>query len=274
MTHLMSRLATDDQAAWCTWVAGAAQGDIDIDNDGVMENTKMVVDLSQALSQRLGKQMSMMSTYKVNYIGIQLVNTDDLNDNDGAAEFSGRVHYHSPSIHKINAMELARQVEKRAEESDVDADSWLLATTSVYKGMRFNWDSDSQVAFATAEGFGALTGSRWDLAELFNVYNQMATDRMDDAANKLWSSGRCGYTEQIAFTTAYQNAAQTTDPGEINDMYSPSNTPFIYQTVDPIEVLGGLLLIDFEKSSTDSPAINDDDYQVMITIGVTGWRDF
>lgn len=266
--HLMSKIANEDQAGWVTWVAGASSNDIDIDNDGVMPDTRLIIDISQALSQRLGKQMSMMSTYKVNYIGIQLVNVDDVNDNDGAAEFSGRIHYYEPSKHRIDAMQLARQTEKAAETVDVDSNSFLLRTTNVYNGMRFNWDSDSQVAYATAEGFSALTGGFWDLNELFFVYDSMLGDKMSDAVNKLWAN-RTGYESQLGFTVAYQNSQGANLQG-----YSPLNRPFIFQSSNPIEVLGGLLMIDFENSSTDTPQAIDDDYQVMITIGVSGWSDF
>jgi hypothetical protein len=242
-----------------------------------MEDTRCIIDLSQALSQRLGKQMSMMSTYRVNHISIQLINVNDtISDNNGAAQFSGRIHYHHPTSHKINAMQLARQLEKGTESLDIDADSWLLSTDPIYKGIRFNWDSDSQVAYATAEPFSALSGARWDLAELFNVYNQMNHDKMDQAANKLWSSGRTGYTEQLGFTVGYTNQTVEMDPlsAGLADRYQPHSRPFSQDFSDPISVLGGLLMVDFEASSTDSPELVDDDYHVMITVGVSGWSDF
>ena len=63
--HYMSRRASESQNDWCNFIDGGANADIDLDNDGVMPTTRILVDLTQALSQRLGRQLSMMSTYKV-----------------------------------------------------------------------------------------------------------------------------------------------------------------------------------------------------------------
>ena len=264
--HFGSRKASLVANEWCSFISdNGTNTDIDIDNDGEMPDTRILVDLSQMLSQRLGKQMSQMASYRVNYIGIQLVNVNDGNDNDGAAEFSGRVHWFEPSKHRIDAMQLARQVEKRNEEADIDSNSWILSLAKRYIGMRFNWDADNQIAAATAEGFSALSGQYWDLKELFTVYNQMTGDVMDSANNKLWSD-RTGYESQMGFTAAYSNKDEVG--------YHPSNSPFVFQSDNPIEVLGGMLMIDVENSSTDTPQIIDDDYDIMVTVGVSGWSDF
>ena len=66
--HMVSRTAGTAQTDWFSFIAGGAAGDIDIDNDGEMPDTRALVDLSQALSQRLGRQMSMMSASQLNRI--------------------------------------------------------------------------------------------------------------------------------------------------------------------------------------------------------------
>ncbi len=262
-----SRKASVDANNWCNFITTSTDDDIDIDNDGIMSDTRILVDLSQMLSQRLGKQLSMMSTYTVEYISIHLVNVDDGVDNTDAAEFGGRIHWWSPSKHRIDAMQLARQIEGNTEKADIDANSWLISTVPSYRGMRFEWDADGQINSATGEPFGALGGSKWDLAELFSTYADMQVDRMETAANRLWPD-RLGYTNQMAFSTSYQNASQ----GGAN--YLPRSTPFEFENSKGIDVLGGLLMIDIESSSTDTPSVVDDDYQILVTVGVTGWSDF
>lgn len=272
MTHHMSRTASTSHTDWCNFISGGAAADIDIDADGEMPNTRILVDLTQALSQRLGRQMSQMSTYRVDSISIHLVNVNDLVDNDSAANFGGRIHYWSPTQHRIDAMQLARQTEKAFESADIDNDSWLLSTDNDYKGMRFNWDADQQIVYATQEGFTALAGNEWDFAELFQTYGIM--EGMPTQTNALWSNSRAGYPNQLGWTASYQNESKTADALDDHTLYVPNSSPFQATGLN-LEVLGGLLMIDVESSSTDDiGSIVDDDYQILVTIGVTGWSDF
>ena len=265
--HMVSRTAGPNTDDWFSWIAGASAADIDIDNDGVMPDTRALVDLSQALSQRLGRQMSMMSVYKVNYIRIELENVDDVSDNDDGASFGGKVNFWSPTKHRMNAMKLMRSTEQHVEKGSIDQDSFFLSTDHDYSGLRFNWDGDSQVVHATSEGFSALAGSEWDLQELFNVYNQMV-EPATVQSNAMWAAdGRCGFPENIGFSCGYWN--------NVGGAYQPQSYAFEWNGGDQyIEVLGGLLELDVITSSTDAPDIVDDDYQVRITVGVSGWRDF
>lgn len=265
--HMVSRTAGTAQTDWFSFIAGGAAGDIDIDNDGEMPDTRILVDLSQALSQRLGRQMSMMSVYKINYIRIELENVDDAVDNVDGAQFGGKVNFWSPTKHRMNAMKLARATEKHQEKGEVDADSFFLSTDHDYSGIRFNWDADNQVVFPTAESFTGLAGAEWDLAELFDVYNSMVVQNPVQS-NSMWSNdGRCGFPENIGFSVEYWN--------NVGGGYQPHSTAFEWNGGDQyLEVLGGLLELDVIHSSTESPSLVDDDYRVRITVGITGWRDF
>lgn len=269
--HMMSRQVSPAYEDWICFIAGGAAGDIDIDNDGFMPDTRILIDLSHALSQRLGRQMSMFSTYKVDYISINLVNKDDTGvDNDSGAEFAGRVLWHTPSKHRIEALQLMRQLEKVSESTVLDADSWLISTEKDYSGVRFNWDDDDQVLHATSEAFTTLSGSQWDMSELFSIYDIM--EGAPQQQNALWS-GRTGYPNSLAWNCYYRNNAWDTD-GVDSPIYQPESSIFQANNLK-LEVLGGLMVIDVTNSSTDDTAHTiDDDYNVVVTIGVSGWSDF
>lgn len=279
-THLMSRIASDQLGTW----AHVYQGDHEMtgDNDGVMSNPiKVRIDLSQALSQRLGRQMSMMSVYKVNYIKLALRNIDNANDNDAGMLFQGKLHHWSPNKHRVNAMKLARQVENKQGEGIVGDVFGPLDNTTTYKGMRFNWDSDNQTFLATTESFSTLSGQQWDLAELFNAYEASKQVDENTYTNALWSSGRCGYPNQIGVDISMTNMVSTEraifGDNASFDIYDPKSSPFEIHFGDaPIEVLGGLLHLDLTHSSVDNGDLTtvDDEFSLEVTIGVTGWSDF
>lgn len=277
--HMVGRIAGPASSDWAKWINnddGSGEYQIDTDADGVFTSSnRILIDLSHALSIRLGRQMPMMATYKVNYVRIELCNHDDANDNDSGADFNGLIHHWTPTKHRIDAMQMARQLEKITESTDIDADSFLLTTERDYTGMRFNWDQTGQVQFATAEDFSALAGTEWDLGELFSIYSANNADSSAPYANALWNQGRCGYPDTQGFAVSYVNDTAQTDT--INDGHNPQSRPFslVLPKGLEMEVLGGLMMLDFTHSSTDSP-INtiDDDYNVRVTVGVSGWSDF
>lgn len=265
---MISRVVSEAQPNWVKWLTGGAAGDIDIDNDGVMPTTRFLVDISQALSQRLGRQMSHNMVYVVDYVHIQLLNVDDVADNNAGANFSGRCDYWVPTKHRIDAMKLARKAEKATEDFQVDADSFFLSTEQDYSGLRFNWDGDGQVIYATAEGLGGtgLSASEWNLADLFSVYNNNLTQPTQ--TNAMWATdGRTGYPNNFGWTVSYMN-----NVGGSTTSHHPISTPFVLERAG-LEVLAGLMHFEITHSSTDAPTAVDDDYQVYITLGISGWRE-
>lgn len=277
-THYVSRQATQDEHQWLTFTIGGSSDNIDLSNapsEGTMYD-RILVDLSQALSQRLGRQMSMMSTYKVNYLQIRLVNSNAGTNNQGAANFGGKIEWHTPTQHKIDALQLARGTEKATEATEIDGDSWLLSTSPLYKGFRYNWSGDDEVVHATSENFANLAGTQWDLEEIFTIYNHQFPETMN---NTLWSSGRAGYADNMGWTATYSNQTDIDSEsfGAVDEQYNPMSTPFTWQCGkgQEIEVLGGLLNIQINDCSMQEPFIQtDDDYHVQVTIGVSGWSDF
>lgn len=274
---MIARSISSDYTKWAHWYQGGSDSNIDIDNDGVMGTAQLArIDLSQALSQRLGRQMSMMATYKVNYIRIELRNVDDLNDNDSGAHFHGQIEHWSPTAHRIDAMQLARQIEL-ADGADEPGDMFgPLDNAKTYSGLRFNWDSDGQTYLATAESFSALSGQQWDLNELFDIYNS-SQSQPGDWTNALWGAGRTGQPNNLGYSVSITNKTQTEtlDPGT-QDSYDPKVVAYEFQPNKPIEVLGGLLNLSVTHSSVDDGDVTsiDDDYEMFITIGVEGWSDF
>lgn len=266
-THYVTRQVSPLSSDWVSWIDGG--NSLSIDNDGIMPHTRIIIDLSHAMSRVLGRQMSMMSTYKLEYISINLVNVDDIDDNDSGAEFSGSIQWYTPTAHRINAMQLARAIEKHNETDIVDGDSWLLSNDKDYSGIRFNWDTDNQVAHATPEAIVGLSGSQWDIQELFANYAIM--EGPPTQSNALWL-GRHGRTDGMKFTTAYQNNMIDTD-GINSTVYSPRSDQWTAENINA-EVLSGLMVINVDNSNTTDPQTVDDDYHVEITIGVSGWRDF
>lgn len=271
-THMLSRQAGPDVTDWFRFIVADSASDIDIDADadGVYPpgTYELQVDLSKALSQRLGRQMSMMSVYRVNYIRIDLVNEDDVNDNDTGITVGGKISYWGPSKHRVDAMQLARAAEKAQESTTIDQDSFLLSTEKDYSGLRFNWNDDGQTHHATLEGFTGLVGTEWDLEELFNVYDAM--QGAGEQTNLLWENGRTGWPNQMNFACSFNNrgvAGATT----ITDQ-----TPYEWNgNGNYISVLGGLMHLALNYSNVDDPDTTiDDDYRIAITIGVEGWRDF
>lgn len=258
---------------WAKWINYTGSLDsIDGDADGVyVDKNRVLIDISNGLSMTLGRQMSQMSTYEVEYIRIEMQNKDDLNDNDSGLALNGACYYWTPTKHRIDALQLARQLEKAKESTEIDDDSFLLSTQQDYKGMRFNWNNDGQVEFASSESFDALVGAEWDLTELMMVYGQMNQLGQDQYDNSLWYS-RTGTTNSFGFSCAYVNDSSN---GSVESpaIYNPVSTPF--ESHVPRSVLTGLMMIDFSASSTDSPTnLVDDDYQIRVTVGVKGWSDF
>lgn len=254
---------------WAMWFSGASNGNIDIDAEGVMSNPPIAyIDLSNMLSQRLGRQMSQMMIYEIDYIRLELLNVDDANDNDTGASFSGYLSWHSPTAHKIKALKMATKLDRLVEETDIDNDSALFSSSASYTGLRFGFNGDNQVSYQSDEAFSQLQGSEWDMQDIFEAYDisYPAAGLLKD--NYMPERGNT-VTDDIGVSFGYQNK---TDSDDI-DTYSPLSTPYELNNAK-IDCLGGLLRLELTHSSVDDGlnTIIDDDYEVRITVGVKGWR--
>lgn len=280
-THMMSRrIGPYDGSAWAQFQSDTAYLDSDgamsIDNDGEGVLGYGIVDLSHALSIRLGRQMNQNMIYKVNYIRIELENKDDTVgfDNNAGASFGGKIEFYSPTHHRCTAMKMAVASERAYESTQIDGDSWPnLSDEKDYSGVRFGWNQDSDVAHQTAEAF-AIAGTHWDMNDVFTAYGAMQGPPQE--TNALWSS-RAGYPSSMGWTASYLNNQIDTD-GINAEVSHQTHTPYEWQAKsdgDELSVLNGLLSVGFTQCSTDEWAVGadtSDDYFIRITVGVSGWE--
>lgn len=248
---------------------------IDVDDDGEYSSPAPhgIIDLSHALSKSLGRQMPQYANYRIGYIEIGLRNKDDANDNSGAGCFGGTIKFHEPTSHKIDALQLARAVEKANEMDSVDIDSLLLSTDRSYRGMRLNFDGDSQIADRTPMGISGLSG-QWDMEEILAVYGNMLT-KAADYSNALWNR-RTGSVAQIGWAASITNRVNDSGLLETDGAYDPraANWRLDLPSGTHLDVLNGLLKLTIAWSSTNDLQVVDDDYEVQVTFGVYGWESF
>lgn len=252
---------------------------IDADNDGQFGTpSKAYIDLSEALSVSLGRQVPQTAIFRVGFIEVGLRNKDDTDDNDNGAFFGGTFFFHPPTKHKVDALQLARRVEHAVESIQIDADSMLLATHSQYTGMRFNYDSDNQIHYATAENLSGLSGSQWDMGEVFTIYDAMK-DSPTEKTNSLWL-GRTGRQSKIGWAASISNWSQ---PNLIATAISGAdkmmdigidNWKLGLPGDAHLDVLNGMLKMTVSHSNVDPSGFIDDDYEVQVTIGVYGWEAY
>lgn len=252
---------------------------VDQQADGVMEGTsayrRIVVDLSEALGYRLGKQIPQTANFRVNYIRIGLRNVDDSNDNNGTTYFAGTTEWYSPSKHRIDAVQAWRQLEKRLEEDDADSEGLFVSTEERYKGFRYGWTADTDISYPTGGSPTALPNG-YALVDMVSVYNSGLHDGVPTKTNAIFDR-KVGRSSKMGWAAMAQSR-------EFIDQLGPENDPvdaariMDYQWTAPaghnIEVMGGLLIINFEHSNTDTVQLVDDDFDLQIDIGVSGWSSW
>lgn len=275
--------------SWANWMPGdATDGTIYGDQDGDMSDPTFIIDLGKAMSESLGKQLPGMAIYRLSYVRLQLQNKDDGSDNDAGQVFGGYTRYFEPTAHRINAMKLARETERWQESIDVDDNSFILRQDNDYTGMRFNMTGDGQVNDATTHALDNLTGSEWQMDEVFQaVENMLGTDHSSVVPdNALWGSAaftRLGDYNGFGFSVGYRNQSPEKGVGLLGGGGEPF-TSFIW---DPeshdfeldlgqrhMDVLGGLMMFTINRSATNEPGLVADDYEIRVTIGVEGWSGF
>ena len=258
-----------------------ANGDIDLDNDGVFGTRhRAVLDLSHGLSQALGKQLPMTAIYRVKGIKVGIRPVDDAFDNyQGGVMFGGNIKYVLPNKHNIDAIQAARKVERLAESSDVDNDSDVFGTTySGYNGFRFGWRTETDVIKATREDFTvgeAVEGglASWCLfsddgalgiLDNYNTYKGLLPDTHAETRN-MWSQ-RTATPSKMMWNCAWNSDSGALPQADFHKQYGAENH---------LPVLGGLLILDVIYSSTDAVGTDpDDDYKVFVEVDVEGWEAF
>ena len=276
-----ARFVNHDQEGMGDYSDYAGSDDIVPDADGYYpagDRYRIAVDLSNAMSSIIGKQCPMTANYRLKGLGIRIRPVDDWLDNEaGGCVFSGDVKYLLPNKHNIDAIQACRQLENYAEESGLDSDStWMQSTQANYKGFRFGWRTELDVAAPTTEGFSlgaAVEGG----AASWNLYNDDGALGMMDLwrtykdlnptqSNTLWEH-RIGNTSKFGWMAGWLDDAEagSVPEGDFLMMCPPDNH---------IEILGGLLMIDFTHSTLREGIINSNEYHVYVDVHVEGWEAF
>jgi hypothetical protein len=259
------------------------------DNDGVFASSyaKGVIDLTHILSRALGKQLSQMATYRVSHLSIQLRNVDDAADNDSAATFGGNIRWYPPTRHRIDALQLARLYNRSYHSGLMSSDPYAeFSSDKTYKGLRFNWDADGQIEEASDDHTSTLSGTGFSMGQIFNAYNNMISGtptgegyNSTGQGQALWEK-RCGdpITNGLQWVTSFKNRMVTNGGAVFNDyeMFDPVSRTWTWTAPQgqSVPVLGGLLLLNLTHGNTDAPNVVEDEYELLVTVGVEGWEEF
>ena len=244
-------------AYWLQESAGS-DGHIDGDNDGVMNpKLEFIIDLSEATSHILGRQASMMASYRIHSISIGIRPVDDAADNDESTFFAGRWLMFPHTKHGEEMLKLARKVEKASEGDNVDGDGLFLSTTDSYKGFRYNWRESDEVIHATTENIAGVMDGQWDLETIHQVYtlqNPKTKDRMLTTSS---APGLMSHSWVCALASGMGDGDSPPPGGMAAD-----------HTIDlkAIDILGGLIKGEVRYSGSDESGLVDDDYKVMCSV--------
>ena len=278
--HIVGGLVTDNPSPGLKVIEG--DWPLDIDADGVMPagSTKRVIvcDLAHMLSYRLGKQIPQTATFRINHLQIGLRNVDDVNDNDGPNYFAGTWEWYAPTKHRVDAIQAYRKWAKTLKE-DLSGDAvefsalYANAESDDYRGLRFGWHNPSDVDYATS---GNSTNP-FAIVDMFEEYNDgLENDGLPTKNRALWDR-KLGRSNHLGWTAVCNNGEFVDQLGPEDD---PINTAMIRDGVwtapsgHCIEVVGGLMLINIYHSNTDTVQSVDDDFNLRVSIGISGWSAF
>lgn len=253
---------------------------VDIDADGVLEGTsnsrKIVIDLSECLGYRLGKQIPMTANFRINYLRIGLRNVDDLVDNNGPNYFAGEWEWYAPNKHRIDGVQAWRMLEKKLEEDDTDGEGLFIRNEDRYRGLRFGWLASTDISFATQGAPAGPLPTGYALAPMLAYYNQgLKNEGIPTAANAIWDRN-VGRSSRMGWSASVTNGEfidQLTDNDPVN-VASIKDYEWVAPSGHNIEVMGGLLVLSVTHSNTDTVQSIDDDFDFQIDIGVSGWSSW
>lgn len=252
-----------------------SDGAVNIDVDGEYPSTARpvaVIDLSAALSQKLGRQISQNQTFRVNYISVTLENHDDTIDNNESAVFSGRVRWYSPTHHRVEAYKLYRSAWKHYYKGSTNTlafdDEHTATGGGSYQGLRIGLCESAayeQVPYQATDPFTDVEGAWPNLNIIFNAYDNMlpSGDVSKQPDNALWTSGRTGYPDGIDWSTYLKNNGDNQMNAQVG----------AFQWNGDADVMCGLLCLDVQGSSTQGglSAAFTDEYRIRVSVGVSGW---
>ena len=265
------------------------QAEITEDNDGefLASYFRGVIDMNNILSRTLGRQLPQMATYRINYLQIGLRNVNDSLDNDNAIQVGGNVRYFMPTKHHVDALQLARTYARGEGSTEAGSGVYdVLSTDKSYKGLRFGYDTDIDVHDASPDNTTAMSGTDFQMKKIFEVYDLVlgggtpGAEGYDTsgAGQALWDKRTLTAAQTIQFDCGYTNRQRTINiTGDDYSIFDPSSRVWEWKASYPgqeIPILGGLMSIELTHGNTDSPGIAEDEYEMLITVGVSGWEEF
>lgn len=226
------------------------------------------IDLSAALSNMLGRQVTQGQTFRISYIGVSIENDDAGDNNDECMAATGRFRWYSPQSHRVDAYQAYRKAWRIHTRGGSSSNSQLFtqtdATQGEYKALRCGIAADTteQVPFASVDPFSDISGTYPNLYYIFKAHDTANGGDGADYTNKLWLDGRTGHPQGISWTAANINTGGNGDKGD--------NRGFHQDNLD-IEAMCGLLHFVIDSTQSDDAFSFDDEYHFRVTIGVDGW---
>jgi len=276
-----------------TWRAGSNYvgntGNLIMDRDGYIDNAPTaIIDLSDLMSQIVGRQCPQTANYRVKSIGLSLRNVDDTIDNEKGAVFQGFIGYRSPTSHLVDAVQMARKAVTAASSGEITAASTYLSVAQSYTGFRFNHGSEWEVRFPT--DMGGISGwaaavpsgqSQATLGDILYLYNQHKfSGAQDDYGNKLWNSRVMTEYSKLGFSVSLKNAQKNLDGitnATVEDM-AVNDFQWVAPAGNHLDVFGGLLWVTLTHSHTKMESVNSDtikdEYRLVADITVEGWSEW
>jgi len=259
--------------------------------DGAISGPNFVVDLSHLLSQKLGRQLPMMATYRVKGFRLSLENVDNANDNNYGLAIGGAIEWYPPTQKRVDALQYARQYKRdmRSTLSGDITDPFAPFTSGKdYSGLRFNWSEDSDGVYgAINDGSTVMSGNEFSMYEIFDHYNEAIGGNPADeghgggaaAGDALWETrvGE-GMTDSVSWECSYRNSAYQDGLLEENSWsFEPESNPYeLMLAGNHFDMLGGLFVVKCKHTNTDNPRNLDvnDEYHLRLTVFVEGWEGF
>lgn len=257
------------------------QTQITEDNDGRFTSSYFngVVDLAYIMSRLTGRQLSQMANYRIGRIHIGLRNVNDTVDNDNTMAVGGDIHYYPPHAKTIDALQSLRTYLRKDGLETADSALWEISDKG-YKGLRFGWDSDTQII--SPDSGGESTAFNGNLINLEQVLNRLAIVTQNTPSGEgydttgrgmaMWDNRAPIYTAKIPFDASYCNPKA----GGVGELPALA-TPFVWEasySAQEIKAIGGLLAINLTHGNTDAAGVLEDEYEMIVSIGVMGWEEF
>lgn len=280
--HLHAVSGTVGQSSWLRWsdhglYAIPANNDIDADADGVMDPPHLAIcDLSRAMSELTGRQCPQSATYRILGMNVSLINVDDVDDNDEAANFfGGDFLWFSPNSHRIDAVQAWRQLHRNVNKTEYDANSLFPTTSNEYTGFRFGLFDQSEIVDHTKVYYeqGHLNVGGHDTQEVIEVDSSLdnffrtyepGVNPPAPKNRQMWTT-RLGRYSQVPWTAA--TTLHASHPQKRNDCQIRAPEGFHF------DAMGGLMALTIQDSSIAALEPNDDFY-VKISFLVGGWTEW